>query len=217
MRFFTRTDNRSKSRGDFSHAQSASPLDFIVAGLGNPGSDYDKTRHNAGFMALDALAKFCGSDVTQKRFQALTARVTLDGARLLLMKPQTFMNLSGNAVGAAASFFKVPPERIIVLCDDISLPLGKIRVRGDGSAGGHNGLKSIIAQLGSESFPRVKIGIGGAENHDDKLVNWVIGRFSAGEYKVVQAAAEGASDAVRIIIRDGVEKAANLFNGKSFS
>lgn len=203
MRFFTRN--------------SKSPLDFIVAGLGNPGSDYDKTRHNAGFMALDALAKFCGSDVTQKRFQALTARVTLDGARLLLMKPQTFMNLSGNAVGAAASFFKVPPERIIVLCDDISLPLGKIRVRGDGSAGGHNGLKSIIAQLGSESFPRVKIGIGGAENHDDKLVNWVIGRFSAGEYKVVQAAAEGASDAVRIIIKDGFEKAANLFNGKSFS
>lgn len=202
MRFFTRN--------------SKSPLDFIVAGLGNPGSDYERTRHNAGFMALDALAKFCGSDVTQKRFQALTARVTLDGARLLLMKPQTFMNLSGNAVGAAASFFKVPPERIIVLCDDISLPLGKIRVRGDGSAGGHNGLKSIIAQLGSESFPRVKIGIGGADNHDDQLVNWVIGRFSAGEYKVVQAAAEGASDAVRIIIRDGVEKAANLFNGKVF-
>lgn len=203
MRFFTRN--------------SKSPLDFIVAGLGNPGSDYDKTRHNAGFMALDALAKFCGSEITQKRFQALTARVTLDGARLLLMKPQTFMNLSGNAVGAAASFFKVPPERIIVLCDDISLPLGKIRVRGDGSAGGHNGLKSIIAQLGSEAFPRVKIGIGGAENHDDKLVNWVIGRFSAGEYKVVQAAAEGASDAVRVIVKDGFEKAANLFNGKSFS
>lgn len=202
MRFFTRTEK--------------SPLDFIVAGLGNPGSDYDKTRHNAGFMALDALAKFCGADVTQKRFQALTARVTLDGARLLLMKPQTFMNLSGNAVGAAASFFKVPPERIIVLCDDISLPLGKIRVRGDGSAGGHNGLKSIIAQLGSENFPRVKIGIGGADNHDDRLVNWVIGRFSAGEYKVVQAAAEGASDAVRVIVKDGFEKAANLFNGKSF-
>lgn len=203
MRFFTRN--------------SKSPLDFIVAGLGNPGSDYERTRHNAGFMALDALAKFCGSNVTQKRFQALTARVTLDGARLLLMKPQTFMNLSGNAVGAAASFFKLPPERVIVLCDDISLPLGKIRVRGDGSAGGHNGLKSIIAQLGSDAFPRVKIGIGGADNHDDKLVNWVIGRFSAGEYKVVQAAAEGASDAVRIIIKDGFEKAANLFNGKSFS
>lgn len=202
MRFFTRSEK--------------SPLDFIVVGLGNPGSDYERTRHNAGFMALDALAKFCGADVTQKRFQALTARVTLDGARLLLMKPQTFMNLSGNAVGAAASFFKVPPERIIVLCDDISLPLGKIRVRGDGSAGGHNGLKSIIAQLGSDAFPRVKIGIGGAENHDDKLVNWVIGRFSSGEYKTVQAAAEGASDAVRVMMKDGVDRAANLFNGKSF-
>lgn len=202
MRFFTRNEK--------------SPLDFIVVGLGNPGGDYERTRHNAGFMVLDALAKFCGADVTQKRFQALTARTALDGARLLLMKPQTFMNLSGNAVGAAASYFKIPPERVIVLCDDISLPLGKIRVRGDGSAGGHNGLKSIIAQLGSDAFPRVKIGIGGADNHDDKLVNWVIGRFSAGEYKTVQAAAEGASDAVRVMMRDGVDRAANLFNGKSF-
>ncbi len=202
MRFFTRNEK--------------SPLDFIVVGLGNPGSDYERTRHNAGFMALDALAQFCGADVTQKRFQALTARTALDGARLLLMKPQTFMNLSGNAVGAAASYFKIPPERVIVLCDDISLPLGKIRVRGDGSAGGHNGLKSIIAQLGSDAFLRVKIGIGGADNHDEKLINWVIGRFSASEYKVVQAAAEGASDAVRLMMRDGVDRAANLFNGKSF-
>ncbi len=193
-----------------------SPFDFIVAGLGNPGSDYEHTRHNAGFMALDALAEQCSAAVTQKRFQALTAKAELDGARLLLMKPQTFMNLSGNAVSAAATYYKLPPERIVVLCDDISLPLGKIRVRGDGSAGGHNGLKSIIAQLSSDKFPRVKIGIGGAENHDEKLINWVIGRFSAGEYKVASAAAEGAADAVRVMLREGVDRAANLFNGRVF-
>lgn len=202
MRFFTRSGK--------------SPFDFIVVGLGNPGSDYSHTRHNAGFMALDALAAQCSASVTQKRFQALTGKAELDGARLLLMKPQTFMNLSGSAVAAATAYYKLPPERVIVLCDDISLPLGKIRVRGDGSAGGHNGLKSIISQLSSDKFPRVKIGIGGAENHDEDLINWVIGRFSAGEYKIAAASAEGAAAAVRVLLRDGVESAANMFNGKTF-
>lgn len=196
--------------------RTKSPYDFLVAGLGNPGRDYENTRHNAGFMALDALAERCGADVSTKRFSALTAKATLGGVKLLLMKPQTYMNASGDAISAAASYYKIPPGNVIVLCDDIALPLGKIRVRGDGSAGGHNGLKSIIAQLGTQDFPRIRIGVGGESARGDELINHVLGHFPSGELKTVRAAAKGAADAAEKLMRDGVAAASTAFNGKTF-
>ena len=148
--------------------------DWLIAGLGNPGSEYEKTRHNTGFMSLDLLAARLQVKVSKERFKALTAQADFDGQRLLLMKPLTFMNASGIAIEAAAHFYKIPPERVLVLFDDISLPVGKLRIRKNGSAGGHNGLKSIISCLGSDQFPRVKIGVGAKPHPDYDLADWVL-------------------------------------------
>ena len=194
-----------------------SPFDYIIAGLGNPGKDYEATRHNAGFMALDILAERLGVQITTKRFGALCTKAKLGSDRLFLMKPQTFMNLSGNAIMEAAFYYKVPTENVVVFCDDISLPLGKIRVRADGSAGGHNGLKSIIAQLGGQNFPRIRIGVGGGEARGDELINWVIGRFPPGELKTVKAACAAAVDALEMMLKTDIPTAASKFNGQTFS
>ena len=157
--------------------RSSSGCDFLVVGLGNPGSKYWNTRHNVGYAALDALAKDLGVTVDRVKFQGLTAQANLDGHKLILLKPTTYMNLSGQSVQAAAKFYKVPPEHILVLSDDISLDPGRLRVRKSGSAGGHNGLKSIIASIGSQDFPRIKIGVGAKPHPDYDLADWVLGVF----------------------------------------
>ena len=157
------------------------PITHIIAGLGNPGKEYEKTRHNAGFLAIDYIAEKAGVKIDRLKFRALTAEATIGGARVLLMKPETFMNSSGDAIGAAASFYKIPPENVIVLHDEISFNPGIIRIRRKGSAGGHNGLKSIIACLGSDAFPRIKIGVGQKPSPDYDLVNWVLGKFSSAD------------------------------------
>ena len=188
--------------------------DWLIAGLGNPGPEYEKTRHNTGFMSLDLLAARLQVKVSKERFKALTAQADFDGQRLLLMKPLTFMNASGIAIEAAAHFYKIPPERVLVLFDDISLPVGKIRVRKSGSAGGHNGIKSIIAMLHSEDFPRVKIGVGAKPHPDYDLADWVLSSFSKAEQPELDRALDNARDAALCVITDGCEKAAASFNGK---
>ena len=194
--------------------QQKSGYDWLIVGLGNPGSDYVNTRHNAGFQAVDALAAELGVKVNKIKFKALCAAANYRGQKLLLMKPETFMNASGIAVEAAAHFYKLPPERVLVLFDDISLPVGKIRVRKSGSAGGHNGIKSIIAMLRTEDVPRVKIGVGAKPHPDYDLADWVLSAFSKQEQPELDRALGNARDAALCIVTDGCEKAAANFNGK---
>ena len=186
--------------------------DWLIAGLGNPGSEYEKTRHNTGFMSLDLLAARLQVKVSKERFKALTAQADFDGQRLLLMKPLTFMNASGIAIEAAAHFYKIPPERVLVLFDDISLPVGKLRIRKNGSAGGHNGLKSIISCLGSDQFPRVKIGVGAKPHPDYDLADWVLSSFKGKDAEDILAAAARAAEAVECYITKGADRAMNLYN-----
>ena len=183
---------------------------WLIAGLGNPGTKYLKTLHNVGFMAAERLIDKRDLRCNRLRFRALTEVIDLGGANVLLMMPQTYMNLSGEAVGEAARFYKIPADHVIVISDDISLPLGKVRVRASGSAGGHNGLKNIIAHLGTDKFPRVKVGVGAPE-HD--IVDWVIGPFTASERKVVDGVLDRVLEAVECIITDGVLAAQNRCNG----
>ena len=183
--------------------------EWLLVCLGNYGKEYENTRHNVGFMAADRLIEKRGLRCNRLRFRALTEVIEFGGANVLLMLPQTYMNLSGEAVGAAARFYKIPAARVIVISDDVSLPLGKIRVRGSGSAGGHNGLKNIIAHLGTDAFPRVKVGVGAPE-HD--IVDWVIGPFTVQERKTVDEALDRALAAAECIITSGVSAAQNRFN-----
>ena len=173
-----------------------SNISWIIVGLGNPGSQYDRTRHNVGFRTIDALADSLGVKINRSRFRALTATASIGGEKVLLLKPQTFMNASGMAVEPAAAYYKVPTDRILVIFDDISLPIGKIRIRADGSAGGHNGLKSLISALGGQSFPRIKVGVGDKPHPDYDLADWVLSKFSAKEEKDLAPAVENAVDAV---------------------
>ena len=188
------------------------PFSWLVVFLGNPGPRYDCTRHNAGFMAGDALAKKLGVRIDRLRFRALTAAAEIGGEKVLLMKPQTYMNLSGEAVGEAARFYKVPPEHVLVVSDEVSLPLGRLRVRQKGSAGGHNGLKSIIAALGSEGFPRVRIGVGAPPHPEYDMADWVLSVFRNQDLEDMRAAAESAAEAVVCYISNGPERAMNRFN-----
>lgn len=185
---------------------------WLLVGLGNPGAKYASTRHNMGFLAVDKLADLEGFRFSRLRFKAWTASAVLGGEKVLVMKPQTYMNLSGEAVGQAARFYKIPPERVLVISDDVSLPAGKIRIRSGGSAGGHNGLKSIIQHLGSDQFPRIKVGVGMPGNSDYDLADWVIGRPIGDEQKPLMEALDRAVAAVPVIIRDGVNEAQNKFN-----
>ena len=188
--------------------------DWLIVGLGNPGGEYANTRHNAGFMAIDRLAAQLGVSISKIKYKALCATANYRGQKLLLLKPETFMNASGLAVEAAAHFYKIPPERVLVLFDDISLPVGKIRVRRSGSAGGHNGIKSIIAMLHSEDFPRVKIGVGAKPHPDYDLADWVLSSFPKTEQPELDRALANACGAALCIVTDGCEKAAASFNGK---
>lgn len=186
--------------------------EWLVVCLGNPGDKYDGTRHNVGFMVADEIGEREHIPIQKLKFKALTNTCELGGAKVLLMKPITYMNLSGEAVRQAADFYKVPAERVLVVSDDVSLPVGKLRIRLKGSAGGHNGLKSIIAHLGSESFPRLKIGVGEKPHPDYDLADWVLGKFAGEDKKAIDAAIKRAADAVEAIIRDGAEKAMGKFN-----
>ena len=186
---------------------------WLIVGLGNPGREYENTRHNAGFRALDILAQKLGCKPDKLKYQGLYCQVNYRGNKLLLLKPQTYMNLSGRSAAPLAAFFKVPTDHVIVLFDDISLPPGRLRIRADGSAGGHNGIKSLIQELGSQNFPRVKIGVGAKPHPDFDLADWVLSVFSAAEEKALEPALERAADAVLAIIDHGVPEAANRFNG----
>ena len=187
--------------------------DWLLVGLGNPGDHYAKTRHNVGFRAIDALAKRLGVKVDRAKFRGLYGQAVFEGQKLILLKPQTFMNNSGLSVMDAARFYKLPPERVIVIFDDISLDVGRLRVRADGSAGGHNGIKSIIGGLNSQAFPRVKIGVGAKPHPDYELADWVLSNFSASEEKTLGPAIERAAEAALTVLTDGVPAAANRFNG----
>lgn len=186
---------------------------WLIVGLGNPGKEYERSRHNCGFRAIDVLASKLGCKIDKGRFQGLYGQTVHEGKKLYLLKPLTYMNLSGKSVLQLSAYFHIPPQRIIVLFDDISLEPGRLRIRAEGSAGGHNGIKSIIAELGSQAFPRVKIGVGGKPNPDYDLADWVLSGFSAGEEKMLQSALDKAAEAALCIMDQGVPEAANRFNG----
>ncbi len=187
--------------------------DWLIVGLGNPGDNYARTRHNVGFRAIDELARKLGIKVDRAKYRGFYGQGTYKGQKLILLKPQTFMNLSGLSVQDAARFYKLPPERIVVLFDDISLDVGRLRIRGDGSAGGHNGIKSMIGCLNSQAFPRVKIGVGAKPHPDYELADWVLSAFRPEEEKLLQPAIERAAEAALELVENGVYQAANRFNG----
>ena len=186
---------------------------WLIVGLGNPGQEYEKTRHNCGFRAVDLLAEQLGAKIDKLKFQGLYAQVNYEGKKLFLLKPQTYMNLSGRSVLQLSAYFNIPPQRIIVLFDDISLEPGRLRIRADGSAGGHNGIKSIIQELGSQEFPRIKIGVGAKPNPNYDLANWVLSTFTANEEKALTVSLDNAAKAALAVIDRGVPEAANRFNG----
>ena len=186
---------------------------WLIVGLGNPGREYEKTRHNCGFRAIDVLSQKLGCKVDKLKFQGLYGQVNYAGGKLYLLKPQTYMNLSGRSVLQLSAYFHIPPQRIVVIFDDISLEPGRLRIRGDGSAGGHNGIKSIISELGSQEFPRVKVGVGAKAHPEQDLADWVLSSFSASEEKALESALERAAEAALCIIDKGVGEAANRYNG----
>ena len=192
--------------------QQKLPVAWLIAGLGNPGAKYENTRHNAGFMAADALAEHCHAGAWRLKFQAQTAQVVLGGQGVLLLKPLTYMNLSGEAVGQAARFYKLPADHVLVISDDTDLPLGKLRIRNSGSSGGHNGLKSIITHLGTDQFPRLKIGVGGKPHPDYDMADWVLGQLQGQDKKTMEDAVARAAQAAECLVQDGPEKAMNRFN-----
>lgn len=186
---------------------------WLIVGLGNPGREYERTRHNCGFRALDLLADKLGCKIDKLKFQGLYCQTTYSGKKLFLLKPQTYMNLSGRSVLQLSAYFSIPPQRIIVMYDDISLAPGRLRIRAEGSAGGHNGIKSMIQELGSQDFPRVKIGVGAKPHPDYDLADWVLSAFTPSEEKSLKVALENAADAALAVIDHGVPEAANRFNG----
>ena len=186
---------------------------WLIVGLGNPGKEYERSRHNCGFRAVDILADKLGCKIDRAKFQGLYGQATYKSKKLMLLKPMTYMNLSGRSVLQLSAYFSIPPQRIIVLFDDISLEPGRLRIRADGSAGGHNGIKSIIQELGSQTFPRVKIGVGAKPHPDYDLADWVLSNFSAQEEKALTVSLPNAADAALAIIDSSVPEAANKFNG----
>lgn len=187
-------------------------IEYIIAGLGNPGKKYEMTRHNAGFLAVDMLAREEGFEIKRLKFHSLVADEMIAGRRCLVMKPQTMMNNSGEAIYEAASYYNIPDENIIIIYDDISLDIGKIRIRRKGSAGGHNGIKSIISCLGTENFPRVKVGVGKKPNAHYDLVDWVLGVFPKEKLDDLNSALKNSIEATKLIVQGDVDKAMNLYN-----
>ena len=187
-------------------------FDYMIVGLGNPGRQYETTRHNAGFICLDLLSEKHGIKITKLKFKSLMGDGRINGRRCLLLKPQTFMNLSGEAVRDAVEFYKIPVENVIVICDDISLDPGKIRIRRKGSAGGQNGMKNIIYHLKSDNFPRIKVGIGAKPNPEYDLADWVLSRFSSKEAKLIKEAADKVIGAAEYMVKGNIDKAMSDFN-----
>lgn len=192
--------------------KSTAPISAIVVGLGNPGAEYERTRHNVGFLAVDFIAARLGVKIDRVKFHALVAEVTVGECRVLLMKPTTYMNNSGVAVGEAAAFYKIPPERVILLHDEISFEPGKIRLRRKGSAGGHNGLKSIIEHIGSDAFPRVKIGVGQKPSPDYDLADWVLGKMPEADRDSVASRFADIDASVRLILDGKIDDAMQKYS-----
>lgn len=192
--------------------KQSSAVDWLIVGLGNPGEKYANTRHNMGFLTVDLLSEKTGVKLNKVKFKAAYNIMDFAGCKCLVMKPQTYMNLSGEAVREAVQFYKIPADHVLVIYDDISLPVGKLRVRPTGSAGGHNGIKNIIAHLGTQEFPRVKIGVGAPTGTDKDMIDWVIGAPSQAERKILVESFEKAIDAAECIIKCGCQKAMNQFN-----
>ena len=200
----------------FAQLEKSSPAggkpEWLIVGLGNPGMQYEKTRHNAGFMALDKTAAEENVQVTKYKFKGNVGEATVGGKRCLLLKPQTFMNKSGEAVVAAMQFYKIDPEHLIVMYDDISLAPGKLRIRRKGSAGGHNGIKSIIELTGSEDFPRIKLGVGAKPSKSMDLADWVLSKFRPEELKEMETATANAYECLKLMVNDKTDEAMNKYN-----
>ena len=191
---------------------AATPITHIVVGLGNPGKEYEGTRHNIGFAMLDKIAAAHGAQIDRARFHALAGEAVIGGARALLLKPQTFMNLSGTAVSEALAFYKIPPENLIVLCDDVSFDPGRIRIRRRGSHGGHNGLRNITERIGSEEFVRIKIGVGKKPRPDYDLADWVLGKFPAADRAAIEERAGDIAAALTLLLQGKIEEAMNQYS-----
>lgn len=187
-------------------------ISHIIVGLGNPGAEYEKTRHNAGFIAIDRLCDSLGVKCDRAKFKALTCEATIGEARVLIMKPQTYMNKSGEAISEASRFYKIPADKVIVISDDVTLAVGKLRIRGKGSAGGHNGLKSIIEHLGTQEFPRIKLGVGEKPHPDYDMVDWVLGKFPKEDFEALSKTVESVPSAIASLIREDVATAMNKYN-----
>ena len=190
------------------------PVEFIVAGLGNPGAKYEYTRHNAGFMAVEAVARKFGCRIDRIKYKSLCGECMISGKRTLLMKPSTFMNNSGEALREAMNFYKIPPERTLILFDDISIPFATMRIRKKGSDGGHNGMKTIIDLSGSDGFPRIKLGVGAKPHPDYDLADWVLSKFSDQELDALDKLNSRVCEAVELIVAGDPDKAMNMYNGK---
>lgn len=191
-----------------------SPITHLLVGLGNPGKQYTYTRHNVGFLCMDALCQTYGFSVDRAKFDALVGEATIAGARVLCMKPQTFMNASGQAVEAAAHFYKIPTEHIIVMCDDINLPVGGVRVRGKGSDGGQRGIRSIIGMLGSDNFPRIRVGVGQKPHPDYDLADWVLSTFPPSELDKIKSLYPIVADGIEWLLKGDLDKAMQTCNRK---
>lgn len=195
-----------------SKSSGSTAVDFVIVGLGNPGREYENTRHNCGFEVIDILAEKHNCQMKKLRFKSTTGECRINGRKCLLMKPSTYMNLSGEAVVQAVNFYKLQPSQVIVIFDDISLDVGKLRIRSKGSDGGHNGMKNIIYLSGSDLFPRVKVGVGKKPHPDYDLKDWVLGKFSVSERKLMETAFQQAAEAVELMVEDKISEAMQRFN-----
>lgn len=193
-------------------SRAGGKIEYIIAGLGNPGMEYDNTRHNAGFNVLDTLASQLGENINRLKFKGKTAEASIGGKRCLLLKPTTYMNNSGESIVQAMEFYKIDIAHVIVVCDDISLDTGKLRIRRKGSHGGHNGLRSICELTGSDDFPRIKIGVGKKPHPDYDLAKWVLGKFGKEDSEKMKKSAENACECIKLMVQDKTDEAMNKYN-----
>ena len=193
--------------------KDAGGVSWLLVCLGNPGDKYENTRHNVGYMVADEVAERQNKPIQRLKFKALTNTLTISGEKVLVMKPITYMNLSGEAVRQGVDFYKIPPERVLVVSDDTALAVGKLRIRVKGSAGGHNGLKNIIQHLGTDQFPRLRVGVGEKPHPDYDLADWVLGKFVGEDKKTIDAAVKRAADAIECILAEGIDRGMGKFNG----